>query len=144
MNIEVNYTAVLIAAVVSMIAGAVWYALFNKLLQKIRPLSDEEQLEFKKQMKVTFGVGFLLTLVMSEVLFHFVAMTEMLAHLGLVQSALATVFFIYVGFVMPVQANHIIYGNYGKLSKKMKLFAINTGGQLVSLIAMGITIGLMG
>lgn len=143
MNIEVNYTAVLLAAVVSMIVGAVWYVLFGKLLQKIRPLSAAEQLEFKKQMKVTFGVGFLLTLLMSEVLFHFVAMTQSITHLGLVQSGLATAFFIYLGFVMPVQATHIIFGNYGKLGKKFKLFAINTGGQLVSLLAMAATIGLM-
>ncbi len=143
MNIEVNHMVVLIGAVASTVVGTIWYVLFAKLLQKIRPLSPAEQQEFKKQMRLTFGVGFLLTLLMSEVLFHFVVLAQSFADMSPVRSGVATAFFVYLGFVMPVQANHIIFGNYGKLSKKLKLFAINTGGQLVSILAMGIAIGLL-
>jgi len=143
MNIEVNYVAVLIAAIASMVAGAVWYVLFAKLLQKIRPLTAEEQQQAQKQMKAMFGVGFLLTLVMSEVLFHIVAITQDVSHLSPVMNGFLTAFVIYIGFVVPVQATHIIFGNYGDLAKKLKLFGINTGGQMVSLLAMGATIGLM-
>jgi archaellum biogenesis protein FlaJ (TadC family) len=143
MGVEVNYAVVLVAGVVSIVAGAIWYVLFAKLLLKIRPLSPAEQQELQKQMKLSYGVGFLLTLVMAEVLFHMVVATESFTHAGPVANALITALFIYIGFIVPVQANHIIFGNYGALSKKIKLFAINTGGQLVSLLAMAIVIGLM-
>ncbi|HSX17010.1 MAG TPA: DUF1761 domain-containing protein [Patescibacteria group bacterium] len=143
MSVEVNHVVVLVGAVASLIVGAAWYVAFGKLLQKIRPLSPAEQQELKRQTKITFGVGFLLTLLMSEVLFHFVVLSQNFTEMGPVQSGVVTAFFVYLGFIMPTQANHIIFGNYGKLPKKLKLFAINTGGQLVSTLAMGLTIGLL-
>lgn|SRR5690242_13109069 len=143
MNVEVNYLTVLVAGLASIVVGGVWYALFGKLLQKIRPLTPAEQQGLKKQMKAMFGVGFLLTLLMAYVLFYVVKMSESYLDLSPVLTALATGCFMYVGFVVPVQANHIIFGNYGALSKKLKLFVINTGGQFVSLLAMALVIGLM-
>ena len=47
----------------------------------------------------------------------------------------------YLGFVLPVQATHILFGNYGEFETKFKLLGINTGGQLLSLLTMGVVIG---
>ncbi len=143
MNIEVNYVAVLASAIAALVAGAVWYIIFAKKLLQIRPLSPEESQVLQKQQQLMYGVGFVLTLVMAEVLAHVAGAAQMASHLDPVVNGLVTAAFMYIGFVVPVQANHILFGNYGSMSKKLKLFGINTGGQLVSLLAMGAVLGIM-
>ncbi len=140
MTVDVHYLTILVASVVSMVAGAVWYIPFAKLLTKIRALTAAEEKQAQEQMGLMFGVGFVLNIIMALVLFFVVAIADTYYHWG----AFAGVFsalLMYIGFVVPVQASHILFGNYGHIHKKLKLFAINTGGQLVTMIVMGAIIG---
>jgi len=82
-----------------------------------------------------------LTLLMAVVLFHLVTISDAYPANAIV-NGLITALLAYVGFVLPVQTTHILFGNYGEMGTKLKLLGINTGGQLVSLLTMGVVIGL--
>jgi hypothetical protein len=142
MAIDIQYLTVFVAGVVSMIAGMVWYVPFAKLLTKIRALTPAEQKQAQQQMGLMFGIGFVLNLLMAFVLFFVTVVADMFYHWGAFAGIYSAIW-MYLGFVVPVQAAHIIFGNYGEMSKKMKLFAINTGGQLVTMLTMGTVIGFM-
>lgn len=131
---------VLVAGIAATAVGIVWYVLFAGLLKKIRPLSPAEEQQAQRQMRVAFVVGIMLTLLMAVVLFHFVTISDTFPANAIVNGFI-TALLAYLGFVLPVQATHILFGNYGELETKFKLLGINTGGQLLSLLTMGVVIG---
>ena len=138
--IEVNYVAVLIAAIVSIVVGFVWYTvLFGKQWTKLMGFTKESMEQAKKGMGKTYSISFVLGLVTAYVLFHVMAMSEAYFGNPPVTTGLMTAFWSWLGFVMPVQATDVLFG--GK--KSWKLFWINTGYQLASLLAMGVAIGLV-
>jgi L-asparagine transporter-like permease len=138
MSIEV--VPVLVAGIAATAVGVIWYVLFAGALKRIRPLSPAEEEQAQRQMPVAFVVGLLLTLLMAVVLFHFVTISDAYPANAIV-NGLVTALLAYLGFVLPVQTTHILFGNYGELETKLKLLGINTGGQLVSLLTMGVVIG---
>ena len=131
---------VLVAGIAATAVGVIWYVLFAGALTRIRPLSPAEEEQAQRQMRVAFVVGVLLTLLMAVVLFHFVTFSDAYPANAIV-NGLITALLAYLGFVLPVQTTHILFGNYGELETKLKLLGINTGGQLVSLLVMGAVIG---
>lgn len=139
MTIEV--VPVLVAGIAATAVGVIWYVLFAGVLRNIRPLSPAEEEQAQRQMRTAFAVGVLLTLLMAVVLYHFVTTSDVYPANAIVDGFL-TALLAYLGFVLPVQATHILFGNYGEMDAKLKLLGINTGGQLLSLLAMGAVIGL--
>ncbi len=139
--IDINYGVVLAATVASLVAGGVWYALFGKILIKLRELTAAEQEQAKKHQGIMFGSGFVLTLVTALALYYVVAMAQHFYGTSAAASGWVVALGMYAGFVVPVQAGHIVFGNYGHMLKKIKLFGINTGAQLVGMLAMGLVIG---
>lgn len=140
MNVEVNYVAVLLAGVASMAVGFLWYGpmLFAKPWMKLMGHTKETIEAGKKDMGKMYGISFVLSLVMAYVLSHVMTFSENYYHYEMVTTGLTSAFWMWLGFVMPVQATDVLFGG-----KKWKLFAINTGYQLVSLLAMGVVLGLM-
>jgi uncharacterized protein YacL len=139
MNVEVNYLAVLVAGVASMIVGFVWYsALFGKTWMKLMDFTKESMEKAKDGMVKTYTISFILSLLMAYVLSHVMTFSEHYFAYPALMTGLTSAFWMWLGFVMPVQAIDVLFSN-----KKFKLFAINTGYQLASLLAMGITLGLM-
>ena len=139
--IDVNFWVILAAAVASMVAGAVWYMAFDKVLRSVRTLTPAEEKHLEQQKGPMFGIGFVLTIVMAFVLFCAVTIAQKFYGMSPLWGAVSTALWLYIGFIVPVQASHILFGNYGEMHKKAKLFGINTGAQLVSLIAMSLVIG---
>lgn len=137
----IDVVPVLVAGIAATAVGVSWFVLFAGVLKKIRPLTPAEEEQAQRQMGIAFAVGVLLTLLMAVVLFHIVTISDAYPAIPVV-NGLLTALWVYVGFVMPVQATHIVFGNYGELETKLKLFGINTGGQLLSLLTMGVVIGL--
>ena len=138
MAIEV--VPVVVAGLAATAVGVIWYVLFAGVLKRIRPLSPAEEEQAQRQMRVALVVGVLLTLLMAVVLFHLVTISDAYPANAIV-NGLITALLAYVGFVLPVQTTHILFGNYGEMGTKLKLLGINTGGQLVSLLTMGVVIG---
>jgi len=140
MNIEVNYVAVLLAGVASMVVGFLWYSpiLFAKPWMKLMGYTAKSMGETQQKMAKSYSLSFLLSLVMAYVLSHVMTFSSSYLHYAPVASGLTTAFWMWLGFVMPVQATDVLFGG-----KSGKLFAINTGYQLVSLLVMGVVIGLL-
>lgn len=139
MNVEVNYLAVLVAGIVSMVVGFVWYTvLFSKPWIKEMGYTKESMEKARAKMGKMYVLSFVLSLLMAYVLFHIMTFSGSFYHYPKVMTGLTSAFWIWLGFVMPVQATDVIFGG-----KPWKLFWINTGYQLASLLGMGVTIGLM-
>lgn len=132
--IEVNYLAVLIAAVASMVVGFLWYSpvLLGKPWMKLMGYTTESMKAAQKEMMKTYGVSFVLALITAYVLFHVITMSEAYFGYSRLMTGLTSGLWMWLGFVMPVQAVDILFGK-----RVPKLFAINTGYQLVSLLVMG-------
>ena|SRR5688572_25215766 len=140
MNIEVNYVAVLVAGIVTMIVGFLWYGpmLFGNVWMKLMGHTKESIEKEKTNMGKTYGTSFVLALVTAYVLSHVMNLSQNFYHYEAVMTGVSSAFWMWLGFIMPVQATDVLFGN-----KKMKLFAINTGYQLASVLAMGVVLGLM-
>lgn len=138
--VEVNYIAVILAAVVAMVVGFVWYGpmLFGKQWMKLIGHTPESMKSAQKEMGKTYGISFVLALITAYVLAHVMFLSQNYFQYPAVQTGLTTAFWMWLGFVMPVQLTDVLFGN-----KKMQLFAINTGYQLASLLAMGVMLGLL-
>lgn len=139
MNVEVNFLTILIAGVASMGAGFLWYGpmLFGKPWMKLMGYTKESMEKAKKEMGKTYAISFVLSLVMAYVLSHVMTLSENFFHYPMLTSGLMSAFWMWLGFVMPVQSTEVLFSG-----KKWALFGINTGYQLVSLLVMGIVIAL--
>ncbi len=129
-NVIINYVAVLVSAAAAMGVGFLWYSpvLFAKPWTRLMGYTKESMEAAKKEMGKTYSISFVGALVMAYVAAHFVSYVgartlSQGAQLG---------FWAWLGFVAPVQMTDVLFGG-----KKWKLFAINTGYQLASLVIMG-------
>jgi hypothetical protein len=140
MNIEVNYLAVLLAGVVTMVVGFLWYGpmLFAKPWMKLMGHTKESIEKEKTNMGKTYGTSFVLALVTAYVLSHVMTLSQNFYNTSAVATGLTSAFWMWLGFIMPVQATDVLFG-----SKKFRLFLINTGYQLASVLAMGVVLGLL-
>jgi hypothetical protein len=139
--IDVNYLAILIAAILSMVAGFIYYhpAVLGKPWMKAAGYTPASLKTDQKKMGKYYGLSFVLALVTAYVLAHVMAMSQSYFGNPMIQTGLMTAFWSWLGFVMPVQATGEIFGN-----KNWTLFALNTGYQLVALLLMGLVLGFMG
>lgn len=128
--VDINYTAVLGAAILSMVLGFIWYSptVFGKQWLKLKGLTPEKLQEQKnKGMEKIYAVTFLSSLVMAYVLAHFVDYTQAKT----LEQGAQTGFWIWLGFVATVMLAGVLFGG-----KSFRLYLIESGYHLASLIAM--------
>ena len=130
---DINYGAVVAAAVINMVVGAVWYSplLFAKPWMKATG---------KKMGEVgNPGPGYVLTTVGSLIIAFVMAyLIDQLKIEGFLAGAMIGLV-AWVGFVLPTHgANYIFEG------RPLKLFNINVGYSLVSFVIMGGVIAALG
>jgi len=133
--VEVNYWAILVSAVVSMIIGSIWYGpLFGKKFMAAMGMDkwtpEQKEAEMKK-MGMTYFLQFVASVLTFYVLAVFMQRTGSLS----VNGGLMMAFWVWLGFVMPTQLGSSIWGG------KMTLFWIGAGNMLVTLLAVGAIIG---
>jgi hypothetical protein len=137
----INYLAVVIAAVVAWLAGAVWYGLLAKpWVAAHGKTMDEfkaEQAAHKGSVHawLPFALAFLAELGMAYVL------AGMVGHLGSVtiRSAVISALFVWAGFMVTTMlVNNAFAG------RRYVLTAIDAGHWLVVVIVMGVVIGWIG
>lgn len=141
MNVEVNYLAVLVAAIAGMAVGFLWYSplVFGKPWMKLMGYNSADLKSEQKKMWPYYGLSFILSLITAFVLGHVMGLSEYFYNYPMMQTGLIPAFWMWLGFVMPVQATNTIFGD-----KKWALFGINTGYQLTMLLVMGIVLAFMG
>jgi hypothetical protein len=137
----INHLAIIIAAVVGWLAGAVWYGLLGKHWLAAQDRSEDDFKARQAALKGTpaawlpFALAFLANLVMAWVL------AGMVGHLGSVtiRSAVISALFAWAGFVVTTMlVNNAFCG------RKYALTAIDAGHWLLVLVLMGAVIGWIG
>src|SRR3974390_302190 len=133
----VNLWSVLAAAVAAMIVGFLWYspALFVKpwtVAMGYDPEDKTKMEELRKGAGRTYGIAFAVSLITAFVLGKIIYTFTINSPLYGMKVGLAA----WAGFVMPVQLTDQMFGR-----RPFRLFLINTGYQLVCLLAMGAILG---
>ncbi|HSX57958.1 MAG TPA: DUF1761 domain-containing protein [Candidatus Saccharimonadales bacterium] len=141
MNVEVNYLAVLVAAIAAMIVGFVYYSpyVMGKPWMKERGYTPEKLKGMQKEMGKWYALSFVAALITGYILFHIITLSLNFYHYSNEMTGIITAFWVWLGFLMPVQLTATIFSD----NKNFKLFAMDTFHQLLSIVAMGAVIGLM-
>ncbi|MFA7277939.1 MAG: DUF1761 domain-containing protein [Candidatus Gracilibacteria bacterium] len=134
----INYWAVLVCAIASMIVGSVWYGpIFGKKWMQICG-ADKLDMEARKKMQKAAGplylAQFLLTLLQ---LWVFANILNYWPGASTVWIAV----FMWVGFIMPTIAGSSMWNNDASKVKWAR-FLIQSGYQLVMFIIFGLILGL--
>lgn len=127
-TVPVNYLSVLAAAVVSMVLGWLWYGpLFGKMWSRETKMKMET-----KNMGMSYGLMFLGSLVMAYVLSHAIIFAGTYLQMTGAPAGLMSGFFNWIGFVAPVTLGSVLWEK-----KSWKLWILNNGYYLITLLAMG-------
>lgn len=134
---HLNLLAVLVAAISTMLVGFLWYspALFRKAWMKEMghdPNDKAKAEEMKKSAAPAYAGSLVASLLSAFVLALFLHWTRAEG----AQIGAMTGFHVWLGFVATVQFTGALFSK-----QSMKLFAINTGYQLVSYLVMGAILG---
>lgn len=136
---EVNYLAIIVCAVASMVVGFVWYGfLFKKAWMQVMgidmsKMSPEECKELQKGMGGVYLAQFILSLITAYILAYHIA-----SWAG-GETSIIIAICTWFGFVMTTVAGSALWsGKPKKLAWKM--FFIVAGAQLVTFIAFGFII----
>lgn len=130
---DLNWIAVLVAAVAAFATGAVWYsqALFGKRWMKLAGLTDKDAKN--ANMLVVMGISFVTVVVTAAAL---AVLFDVLALEGVVNGAVLGVL-ASVGFIVTNKKMHCLFEQ-----KPYEYFVITALGDVVSLAVMGGVLGL--
>jgi len=135
MEISINWVAVLVAAVVNIVVGSLWYGpIFGRAWKHMMGITDESMRNMRLSPMQAMVGGFITAIVMAYVLAHFVVTNGAVG----VKGALELSFWIWLGFMATVTAGSFLWEN-----RPFKLFVLNAAQQLVSLVLMAIVIVMM-
>ncbi|TSC84962.1 MAG: hypothetical protein G01um101413_346 [Parcubacteria group bacterium Gr01-1014_13] len=132
---NINYLAVLAAAVASMVIGSIWYGpLFGKKFMAVSgmdKLTPEQQAGMKKTMWMSYVGQFLASLLMFYVLAGIIVGFE---QFGWDKGAMAGLI-MWLGFVLPIKIGDVAWGG------NKTMFWLTSMNMLVTLLAAGAIIG---
>lgn len=138
LEVQVNFWAVLAASVAAMILGSLWYSplLFAKAWMRAigKDPNDTVEMDHMKKGAGHAYVGMFITaLITAYILAHFAQYAGATTVMGGLQLG----FWAWLGFIATVQLGTVLFENRSK-----KLYFINTGFQLVNMLAMGVILAL--
>ncbi len=139
MDVEVNLVGVALATVAAMLVGAIWYSkgVFGAEWMKLVKLNEKKaQKEAPKAMSVMFVLAAITAYAIAWLSFVVSAWLEIDSYLA---ASLQTALMVWVAFAF---ATHVSNGMFEQRSSR--LMAINVGNSLVTYLAMGLAIGLVG
>ena len=138
MEVQVNYMAVILAMLSSMVVGSIWYAqaAFGKTWAKLAKvdMSKAGENAFKP-----IAITAVVSLVTAYVLAHVSYLSNYYFQNSFMQDSLATAFWMWLGFTAARFITHDAFEG-----RPAKLTAINVTHELVTFLLMGLVIGLMG
>ena len=140
MDVEVNYLAVFLAAASSMVVGSIWYApsVFGNTWMKLAKVDPKKQ-SSPKAMTILMGGTFLVSLVTAYVLAHVIFLADQFFINSFLNDALNTAFWVWLGFVATRIVTHNTFDQ-----RPGKLTWLALGNEFVTIMVMGLVIGLMG
>ena len=140
MDVVINYWAVLVAALVSMVVGAVWYArpVFGNTWGKLAKVKMDRNVGGNEMMWLLVGT-LVASLVTAYVIAHVSYLSHTFFHNSFTWDAVATSFWLWLGLTA---ARLYVHDSFE--GRPWKLTVLNATHELVTVVAMGLTIGLMG
>jgi len=141
--VDVQYLAVIVAAIASMVVGYVWYGpLFGKewatfmgwTAERMEKMKTDP--EAKRKMMIGYAGQFIGSLVMAYVLAHSLVFAAYYMKVSGVMGGLQAGLWSWLGFVVPTTIGMVLWEG-----KPWKLWMIVAGYWLVNLLLMGIIIG---
>lgn len=139
MNVEVNLLAVLVAAVSSFVVGFIWYheALFGKGWMKMVNMTEKKAQE---GMAKAMGSNVVTALLMAYTVAMFAAISNgFFTDNTFLSNSVMTALWLWLGISATTIITHDSFEQ-----RDMRLTAMNIGNQFVTLLAMGLIIGLVG
>lgn len=135
MEISVNYMAVLLAAVASYAFGVLWHSPlgFSKYWMKLMDMTPERWRSLSLTPAQAMLIGFVMTLLFSYVLAHFVALVSAFS----LTLSFQLGFWVWLGFVVTTLANGWLWEG-----KSVRLFVFNAVYQLISIEIMAAILGI--
>ncbi len=126
-TVTINLTAVLVATVVSIVLGGVWYAkpVFGNVWQKLVKLSDTDM---KKDRMMAYIGMILASFVTAYVLAHIISYVQA----NTLWQGGQTGFWVWLGFVAAIMVSGGLFEH-----RRKKLVAINVFFQLLNLVVIG-------
>ena len=129
--VPINYFAILAATLASMVIGFLWYGpLFGKQWMDLS--GHKMNAAKKKNMGKLYALAFLGSLLMAFVLSHALVFASTYLQVTGVQAGLQAGFWNWLGFIAPVTLGSVLWEG-----KPWKLWFLNNGYQLISLLVMG-------
>jgi hypothetical protein len=137
--ITINYLAVAACGVLSMGLGTLWYGpLFGKPWMKMMGISKGEMnAETKKAMMKSYSLMFAGSLITAFVFAHVLDSFAIAQGTSGISAGLMGGFWMWIGFMAPVTLGSTLWEG-----KPWKLFAINSGYNLVFLMLSGVILSL--
>lgn len=140
MEVSVNYNAVLVAAIASMVVGFVWYGLlFRTQWMTYMGLTMESMAGMKMSANAAYALQFVGSLVMAYVLAHSIVFASAYTGVEGTTAGIMAGFWSWLGFVAPVTLGVVLWEN-----KSWGLWLINASNYLVAMVMMGAIIGWWG
>lgn len=139
MEVQINLIGVLAAVITSMVIGSIWYsnAAFGKTWRKLEDIDDNQAKNDAPKGIVGMVV---ISLLVAYVLAHVTYLSDsFFTGYSYQSAALTTAFWMWLGFVVPVVAGNSLFNQ-----RPWKASAIHAGNWLVTLLGMGLVIGLIG
>lgn len=137
--VPINYLGVLLAAIISMVTGFLWYGpVFGKVWMKEMGWTKEKppkDMPDSGQMGKLYALQALGSLAMAFVLSHALVFAQSYLNTEGISAGLQTGFWNWLGFIAPVSLGSVLWEG-----KSWKLWTINNAYYLTSLILMGITL----
>lgn len=136
---DVNYKLVVLATIAQFILGGLWYSqiMFGKWWMQIMECTDltkEEIKKLQKEMAPFYGLQLLLTL------FTTISFANLLPYISAF-SSYHTAFWIWIGFIVPIQIGAVIWGNT-KRQYWIKQIFVMVSFQLVAIMLMAWILGM--
>ena len=129
-QVHINYLAVVIAAVAAFAIGGLWYSplLFAKMWVSAHGFTEEQVKEMQKGAGKAYGISIVCQLLIALAM----AVIVSYLHMALCVQGLKLGLLVWAGFAFPLGLMATMFTD-----KKITVFLIDTGYQLVYLLLMG-------
>ena len=137
--VNINYLAVIVAAIANMVLGYLWYGpVFGKQWIALMGMTSADMEAAKaKGMGKSYVLTFVGALLMSYILAHSLIFAGAYFHASGVAAGLMSGFWSWVGFILPALLGMMLWAG-----KPWKLYVLNVGYFLVALLVMGAILGM--
>jgi hypothetical protein len=138
--VPINYLAVVLAAVSSMVVGSLWYmpAGFGKLWMKLARVKPDRSKMTPAMLAWMYGSVFVASLVMAYVLAYVTFLSNQYFQTTFMQAAVGSAFWLWLGFTA---ARIYVHDTFEERRKMLTL--LNLAHELVTVIVMAAIIGLI-